>query len=103
MYNTPTHTAIRYIVFKEEGTWYAVALDLGIVFDGETPDGTLINLFKAIDDLIELQSEPQFEGKSFHVPEIDPEYEAMWNQAVAGDRLIESPYQIYTTGLRQVA
>lgn len=103
MTNTPAQTAIRYLVFKEDNAWYAVALELGIVVDGETPEETLLSLFEAINGVIAVQVDPKYTGKTFYQPEIDPEYEALWEQAQAGKRPIKSPYQIYTTGLRQVA
>ena len=100
---TKTHDTIRYIVFKEEDTWYAVALELGIVVDGGDPEVALFSLFDAISGVLEIENKPEFKGKRFHTPEVDPEYEAIWNQGAEGKGAVKSPLQIYTTGLRQVA
>lgn len=97
---TSTHRSIRYIVYEEDDAWFAVALELGIVVDGPDPEVALFSLFEAINGVLEVQSAPQYEGKTFYTPPIDPEYEKMWRTV---QDAIQSPYNVYVSGLRQVA
>jgi hypothetical protein len=103
MINTTEQNAVRYIVFKEDDVWIAVALEAGLVEEGDTPDEALFGLFGAITAHFEVRSDPRFEGKTFFQPPVDPEYEALWEQAQQSFRGVASPYTIYTSGVRQVA
>jgi hypothetical protein len=104
MVNTPTQAAVRFLVFKEEGSWYAVALELGIVVDDDSPDAAFSSLLDAIRGVISLESDPKYQGSTFYRPEIDPEYERMWQEhQERGANPIQSPYQISMSGIRQVA
>lgn len=104
MITAPAQTAFRFLVFYEDDTWYATALELGIVVDAETPDTAFSSLIEAIDGILSLESDPKYEGSTFFTPEIDPEYEQMWqlHQKYKG-KAIQSPYQISMSGIRQVA
>ena len=95
-------TTIRYIVFREKDTWYGVALELNIVVDGDTADQVVASLFDAITGYHDVQDDPQFEGKTFHEPAVDPEYEALWKQSQQAKGSIKSPLQVYTSGTRQL-
>jgi hypothetical protein len=99
MHYTPAQTAIRYLVFKDDGVWYASALELGTVVDEETPEKALLSLIDAIKGVMEVQNDPEYAEKTFYTPPIDPEHEIMWREGQATIAPVESPFQIYTTGL----
>ena len=99
---TANPATIRYIVFREKDTWYGVALELNIVVDGDTADQVVASLFDAITGYHDVQDAPQFEGKTFHDPAVDPQYETLWKQAQQAKKPTKSPYQIYTSGTRQL-
>src|SRR5258708_1623159 len=44
----PSSNRVRYIVFKDAATWYAVALEFNIVESGDDPRKALIALFDAM-------------------------------------------------------
>lgn len=104
MYNMPTQTAFRFLVFYEDDIWYAVALEFGVVVDAVSPDAAFFSLLDAIRGVVSLQSDPKYAGSTFYRPEIDPKYERMWQEHQArGANPIQSPYQISMSGIRQVA
>ena len=75
--NTLQKGEIRYVVFREAGTWYAVGLEFNIVESGSTPQEALLLLFEALQGYIEsarrIKARPQILNQKS-----DPEYEALW-------------------------
>ena len=51
--NTAHQGSVRYIVFKEKDTWYAVGLEFNIVESGDDPQMTMFGLFEAITGYVE--------------------------------------------------
>ena len=100
---TKIQNAIRYIVFKEDEVWYAVALEFSVVVDAETPEEALLCLFEAITLVLEEKEEAEREGKKLFIPAPNPEYENLWIQFTDQSGPSQSPYKIYTAGLRRFA
>jgi len=99
--NTPSKGKFRYIVFKEHGTWYAVALEFNIVEASDDPKLALFGLFQAVDGYI--QSAKKIKGSRFNFlnQKADSEYENLWKN-LHSNKPIKSPYQISTYGFSKV-
>ena len=103
--NTLKNGLVRYIVFKEGGKWYAVALEFNIIEEGDDPREVLILLFEAIQGYIEsarkIKARPQILNQKS-----DKEYEDLWSAlrrkkiGVAVEKSIPS---VYTFGERALA
>lgn len=79
--NTLQKGSIRYIVFKEDLTWYAVGLEFNIVESGDDPREVLLLLFEAIQGYVKsahkIKSRPQLLNQK-----TDEEYEQLWHRLV---------------------
>jgi len=96
--NTPTKGSFRYIVFKDGGSWYAIALEFNIVESADDSKLALFNLFQAVDGYIE--SAGKVRGSRFQSlnQTADPEYEKLWKD-LHSLKPIKSPFQINTFGI----
>ena len=97
--NTLQKGSVRYIVFKEGITWYAVALEFNIVEEGDDPREVLFALFEAINGYV--KSARKINGRP-HVlnQQPDDEYEELWNKIQKGkktDQYVKTPL-VYTYG-----
>lgn len=97
--NTAQKGRVRYIVFKEKDTWYAVGLEFNIVESGEDPQIAMFGLFEAITGYVEAFKKIKGARPTVLNQKPDKEYEDMWNKLVSGSP-IKSPYSIYTFGTR---
>jgi len=102
--NTLQKGSIRYIVFKEEYTWYAVALEFNIVESGDDPREVLLLLFEAVQGYInsaqKIKARPMILNQK-----TDEEYERMW-QTLQGKKqsvLKEDLPPIYTFGQQSLS
>ncbi len=91
--NTLQKGTVRYIVFKEANSWYAVGLEFNVVESGDTPKEALILLFEALQGYVEsarkIKARPQILNQK-----PDAEYENLWH-----NREDEKPAkEIYTSG-----
>lgn len=95
--NTAQKGSVRYIVFREKDTWYAVGLEFNIVEYAEDPQIALFRLFEAMKGYIE--SFRMVKGARPYTlnQKPDKEYEDLWNKLRAG-RPVKSPYQIDSFG-----
>lgn len=114
MKNTLKNGAYRWMIFKEENTWYGVALEFGIVVDGEDPRLVEIELQEAV--LGYLESAKKL-TKGFREDQInsllnltpEPEYEDKWAEAQSTitqprKESIPSPLSdIYKVGIASLA
>ena len=95
--NTLQKGSVRYIIFREEGIWYGVALEFNIVESGDDPREVLVRLLEATKGYLvsakKIKARPQILNQ-----EAESEYESLWNklEAKPGGRGI--PYDIYTYG-----
>ncbi len=86
--NTPHQVAIRYIVFREEKEWYAVALELNIVESADDPQTALAQLFEATAGYIESYKKMKNPDIGLLNQESDEEYEHIWNTEFEADNSI---------------
>ena len=77
--NTLQKGSVRYIVFKEEDTWYAVALEFNIVEAGDDPREALLLLLEAIKGYVasaqKIKARPAMLNQA-----PDQEYEELWEK-----------------------
>ena len=96
--NTPEKSNVRYIVFKDDDTWYAVALEFNIVESGDDPKIAMFNLFEAVTGYVESCQKIKGSRYSSLNQKADSEYEKLWAIIKDGKSKIVSPYQIYSYG-----
>ncbi|OHA62678.1 MAG: hypothetical protein A3E07_01125 [Candidatus Wildermuthbacteria bacterium RIFCSPHIGHO2_12_FULL_45_9] len=92
--NTLQKGAVRYIVFRERETWYAVGLEFNIVEEGDTPREALLLLFEAIQGYVEAARKMKARPAILN-QKIDEEYEKIWRAAQEKKR---TKYPVYTSG-----
>jgi hypothetical protein len=100
MKNTMHKGSVRNIIFKEDNTWFAVALEFNIVIEGDTPEVASFNLQEAILGYLESLRNSKIGGLRTDAilnQTPDPEYEKLW-QALESNKPIPSPYQIHSFG-----
>lgn len=98
--NTLQKGSVRYIVFKEEDTWYAVGLEFNIVEEADDPQVALFNLFEAIKGY--LKSFAKAHARTHMLNQTAPaEYEDLWNKLTT-KQPIPSPYSVDTFGEKQL-
>ena len=99
--NTAQKGSVRYIVFKEKDTWYAVGLEFNIVEYAEDPQIALFRLFEALKGY--LESFRLIGGARPYTlnQKPDKEYENLWNKLQA-KKLVKSPYQIDSFGEKNI-
>ncbi|HEX9503544.1 MAG TPA: hypothetical protein VF974_04460 [Patescibacteria group bacterium] len=98
--NTIQKGSVRYIVFKEDSTWYAVGLEFNIIESGDDPKEVLLFLFEAMKGYVKsarkIKSRPQILNQKS-----DEEYERLWNKLIENSKngkesSIKTP--VYTFG-----
>ncbi len=75
--NTLQKGSVRYIVFKEDGLWYAVGLEFNIVEEGSTPQEAILFLFEALSGYVESARKIKVRPAILN-QKSDAEYEKMW-------------------------
>lgn len=75
--NTLQKGSIRYIVFKDEGVWYAVALEFNLIESGDEPREALLSLFEAINGYIKTARKVKARTCILN-QKTDKEYETLW-------------------------
>ncbi len=77
--NTLKNGSVRYIIFKEENTWYGVALEFNIVEEGTSPRKVMDSLFEAIQGYVETAQKLKMRPMPLNQTP-DPEYQKMWEK-----------------------
>jgi hypothetical protein len=77
MKNSLEKGSVRYIVFKEQDTWYAVGLEFNIVESGTTPQEALLLLFEALEGYVETVRKIKIRPHVLN-QKPDVEYEQLW-------------------------
>jgi len=96
--NTLQKGSVRYIIFKEKGTWYGVALELNMVEEGDNSLEVMVSLFEAIQGYVETARKLKMRPIPLN-QKPDEEYEKLWKKLNAGTKeTIVKPAQIYTFG-----
>ncbi|MDD4074390.1 MAG: hypothetical protein PHU17_02635 [Candidatus Pacebacteria bacterium] len=93
--NTLNKGSVRYIIFKEDGVYYGVALEFNIVEEGDNPTEVMASLFQSIEGYIETARKI----KSRPMPlnqKTDVEYEEMWDKLKSNKKLKQQ--EVYSFG-----
>lgn len=101
--NTSNSGSVRYVVFrdKDDGVWYAAALELNIVESGDDPQQALFGLFEAIRGYVASARKIKIKSGVLH-QKPDPEYEKMWYAVERAKNQRGVPYHIFTTGRQSI-
>ena len=96
--NTLKKGSVRYIIFKEEDTWYGVALEFNIVEEGDSPVEVMASLFEAIQGYVETARKLKMRPMPLN-QKSDEEYERLWSSLENTKALkINRPEEVYTFG-----
>lgn len=77
--NTLNKGSVRYIIFKDDGVWYGVALEFNIVEEGDNPIEVMASLFQAIEGYVEAAKKLKIHPAPLN-QKPDKEYEDMWGK-----------------------
>ena len=77
--NTLKNGSVRYIIFKEDDTWYGVALEFNIVEEGKDPQKVMYSLFEAIQGYVETAQKLKMRPMPLNQTP-DPEYQKLWEK-----------------------
>ncbi|MBI2409990.1 hypothetical protein HYV30_03045 [Candidatus Kaiserbacteria bacterium] len=99
--NTSQKGSVRYMVFKDGGSWYAVGLEFNIVESADDPRIALNNLFDAIRGYVESLKKIKGARMAPLNQKPDTEYERLWAVATAA-KPVKSPFKISTFGVANV-
>lgn len=77
--NTLTKGSVRYIIFKEDNTWYGVALEFNLVEEGDNPTEVMSSLFQAIQGYVETAQKHKIRLMSLN-QKPDKEYQELWDK-----------------------
>ncbi len=90
--------SVRYIIFKEKGTWYGVALEFNLVEQGNNPEEVIHSLFEGIRGYVETVKKAKLRSFALN-QKPDKEYEVLWNQIKnRKQKNIYLDKQVYTFG-----
>jgi len=96
--NTLNKGSVRYIIFRENNTWYGVALEFNIVEEGDNPVKVMASLFEAIQGYVETARKVKIRPYPLN-QKSDLEYEKLWDKLEEKKaREITKPEEIYTFG-----
>ena len=93
--NTTKQGAVRYVVFREAGEWYAAALEFNIVENGSTPQEAMLLLFDAIQGYVEVARKIKVRPYVLN-QKTDSEYEDLWKTAYEKKQV--SKQEVFTVG-----
>lgn len=102
--NTLQQGSIRYVVFKEEKVWYAVALELNIVESGDDPREALMLLFDATNGYIETAQKIKMRTDCLNQA-VEKEYETLWDELESGKtgKRKEGALEVFSFGRQTLA
>ncbi len=100
--NTTREGSVRCIVFKDDDTWYGVALEFNIVVEADDSDVVMFDLQEAIrgyvGSLRKARVATKFEALN---QKSDEEYEQMWQNLQAA-KPTPSPHQVKYFGIATI-
>jgi len=70
---------VRFIIFKENDTWYGVALEFNLVEEGNDPQLVMFSLFEAIRGYVKTAQIYKLRPMTLN-QNPDKEYEEMWRK-----------------------
>lgn len=77
--NTLNKGSVRIIIFRENHTWYGVALEFNIVEEGDNPFEVMALLDEALKGYIETARKLKLRPHPLN-QKPDPEYQELWNK-----------------------
>lgn len=96
--NTLAKGSVRYIIFKEDATWYGVALEFNIVEEGDNPVEVMASLFQAIEGYVETAQKLKMRPMPLN-QNPDKEYRDLWTALERNkSEKTSPPKQIYSFG-----
>lgn len=95
-------TTVRYIVFKEQGDWYAVGLELNIVEVGSTAQEAMLLLFEAMQGYLESARKMKARTNILN-QSTDKEYEAAWSSLSGTNKASRATTSVFTSGTLNLA
>ena len=94
--NTLKRGSVRFIIFKENNTWYGVALEFNIVEEGDNPVEVMASLFEAIQGYVEAARKFKLRPMPLN-QKPDKEYEELWDR-LEDTKTITKPQEVYSFG-----
>lgn len=88
--------SVRYIIFKENDTWYGVALEFNIVEEGDNPLEVMASLFEAVHGYVETARKIKMRPIPLN-QKPDEEYQKIWNKLEENDKIKDK--EIYSFGV----
>lgn len=98
--NTHRSGSVRSIIFKEDNTWFGVALEFNIVETGDSPQEVMMLLDNAIKGYVESADKARLSISVLN-QEIDPEYENLWKSGMS--QYEYEGKRIYSTSMQPLA
>jgi len=99
--NTLKSGKVRYIIFKEDDTWYGVALEFNIVEEGKNPRQVMDSLFDAIQGYVETAQKLKLRPMPLN-QKTDIEYEKLWAKLEKRKEKPVMPENIYNFGYNAI-
>lgn len=97
--NTLEKGSYRYIVFHEDGSWYASCLEFNIIEAGDTPEEAFLLMSDAAQGYLasarKIKARPDILNQK-----ADPEYEKMWGQLQEAKK---PKYEVFSFGRMNTA
>jgi predicted RNase H-like HicB family nuclease len=96
--NTLKSGTVRHIIFKEDDTWYGVALEFNIVEEGNSPKEVFNQLFEAIQGYVETAQKLKIRPMPLN-QKPDKEYQELWNKLERAEKeKSPAPKNVYNFG-----
>lgn len=103
--NTIERGKVRFIVFREEDTWFGVALEFNIVVEGSDQKSVLIEIIKAINGYVKSAKIASLRPSVLN-QKPEKEYQRLWQVLESGkemkrnegEELSIKPSQVFTFG-----
>jgi hypothetical protein len=99
--NTLKSGKVRYIIFKEDDTWYGVALEFNIVEEGDNPRQVMESLFDAIQGYVETAQKLKLRPMPLN-QKPDEEYQKLWDKLEKTKEKSVMPKNIYNFGYNSI-
>lgn len=95
--NTLQRGSARFIIFREDDTWYGACLEFNIVESGDTPQEAMILLSESVQGYLEsakkIKDRPNILNQRS-----DPEYEDMWTDLLEAKKQNKQLESVYSYG-----
>lgn len=99
--NTLKSGKVRYIIFREDDTWYGVALEFNIVEEGDNPRQVMESLFDAIKGYVETAQKLKMRPMPLN-QKPDEEYQKLWDKLEKTKEKPAMPENIYNFGYNSI-